>query len=137
MIVILRSHLAEALRDEADSEAVSRRQVAVAQERHHSRAEVSNAPTLVDHGHRQPNPTDRGSLPDPSQEAQVLAAAAERDVLPVVRWWRRITVALGERLNCAAERRSCLEQRDRRSLVGKIERRRETGEPATDHDGAH
>ena len=76
MIVILRSHLAKALRDEPDSETVSRRQVAVAEQRHYSRAEVGHAPALVDDGHREPHAPDRSSLPDASQEAQILPAAA-------------------------------------------------------------
>ena len=76
-------------------------------------------------------------LPDPREEAEVLGAAPERDVLAVVR--RRVGVALarGQRLHRAPERRARLEDGDVVARVGQVERGGEPGQAAADDDSLH
>ena len=137
MIVVLGSHLADALGDEPDPKTLAESEMTVTQQRRHSRSQMGDAPLFVDHGHRERDAPDRGVLPDAPQKAQVLAATAERNVLAVVGRRGRIALPLRKCLNGAAERRPPLEQGHRRASVDEIERRRQTGEPAPDHHCPH
>ena len=77
------------------------------------------------------------TLADALEEAEVLGEAAERDVLAVVGRRRGVALALGKRLDGAAERRPRLVERDGVTLVGELERRSQAGQTASDNGDVH
>ena len=109
----------------------------VAEDRERRAADRGDARVLADHGQREALPPVGAALADPVEEAQVLLEAAERDVLPVVRRRRRVAVALGQRLDGAAERRARLEQRHLVAAVDELERGGEPGQAAADDGDLH
>ncbi len=58
-------------------------------------------------------------------------------MLAVVGRWLGVALALGERLDCAAERRPRLVERDGVTLVGELQRGREAGQTASDNGDVH
>ena len=111
--------------------------MAVAQEPEGARRDAGDAPVLGDYRERERLPPDRPGLAHALEEAEVLGAAAERDVLAVV--GRRIRVALAHRqgLHRAAEGRPRLEDGDVVAGFGEVERGREAGKASAHDDSFH
>ena len=89
-------------------------------------------PVRGNHGQPEPRAEVRAALPDAVEEAEVFGEAAERDVLAVVRRRLRVSVARGQRLHRAAERRARLVENDLSPCIDELERRGEAREPAAD-----
>jgi hypothetical protein len=129
--------LPEAAGHPRDGQAVAQGDVPVAKEPERPGSDPRHAAVLGDHGQGERLTAHRPRLTDPCEEAEVLDAAAESDVLAVV--GRRVGVALALRqgLHGASERRPGLEDGDVVARVGQLERRGEPREAAADHDGSH
>src|SRR5436190_18486395 len=89
-----------------------------------------DAAALVDHRQAQRLAPEGFLLADAGEEAPVGLEAAERDVLAVVRRRWRIALALGQRLDGAAEGGPRLVEDDLVPGVGQLERCREPRQTA-------
>ncbi len=133
----VRARVPTAGRNERDPDAVSQRQVAIAQQRAQPRLDCRDRPVRVEHGQGEPHAQVRAALADPLEEAQVLGEAAERDVLAVVGRRLRIALAVGQRLDGAAERRPSLVDGDGMPGVDQVERRGQPRQAAADDRDLH
>jgi len=122
---------------DCDPNAVAKREVAITKQRAEAVADLRCAATLVDHGQLERQPPDVVAAPDPLEELQILGEAAERDVLAVVRRRLGITLPLRQRLHLAAKSRPGLEQGHVMAGVDELQRRREPGQAAPNHDCLH
>ena len=134
---LARREARQSRKEREDPQPVAQRDVAVAKERQHAIGDRRHPPALVDHGEAQRQPADSAEAPDPLEEAEISREAAEGDVLAVV--WRRFRIALAprKRLDRPTERRAGFEQRHLVPCVRELERRREPGQAAADHDRPH
>jgi hypothetical protein len=132
-----RVELAEAQGGTRDLEALAHRQVAVAQQLHRAGADRGDPAALVDHGHVEREPLEARRLAEILDEAEVGGAAAQRDVLAVVRRRRRVALALRQRLDGAAERRAGLQHHHLVALGAQVERSCCARDAAADDDGPH
>jgi len=121
----------------ADAEPVAKRQMPVAKERSEPVADRRLAALLVDHRELERQPFDLAGTAHPLEEAQILVETAESDVLAVVGRRLRVALALGERLHLAAECWTSLEQPHIVAGIRQVERGREAGETATNHNNLH
>src|SRR5919197_1868193 len=127
-----RVEAAETQQRAQDAQAVARTQVRVAEDRESARSDDRRRPVPVDHGQREPRAPHGGRLTDLVEECEVLAEAAERDVLAVVGRRLRIVFTLRKRLHGAAQSRTRLEQRDVVTVLQQLERRSEARQTTSD-----
>ena len=103
--LLVGSALRQAAHGIRHSQPVSQREMAVTEERRGRAADGRRAAVFGDHRQVKGKAAVRLTLADALEEAEVLREAAQRDVLAVVGRWLGVALALGERLDCAAERR--------------------------------
>ena len=137
LVTRTRIDAAEAKERSKHAKPVRRKEVRVTQNRECARSNDCRASELVDHRQRETRAPQRSRLIDVPQEAEVLGEAAKRDVLTVVRRRPRITLALGECLDRAAQGRPSFEERDFVTRFQELERSRAAGEPTPDDHGLH
>jgi hypothetical protein len=101
----LRARAAATGRDDGDPHPVAQRQMRVGQQGSDAGLHVGAAAVLVVDGQDEPSTHVRGAFTDAIEEPEVLAEAAEGDVLAVVRRRGRVALPLRQRLHRTAEGR--------------------------------